>query len=232
MNEQIVFATIDLVWTANGSITTNFYSEFDLDETIKKSLLGYSSLVCLYSQLGVLTLQNALLLCRVILDIFENNQISYEPINPVLQGAEVAIMRGDNIFHLFNPKVSRSNNDEIEKSICQFLSNFIIYSSSRLEDEYIHYRVKLLVLYILKIFLDEIVYPFVKSGGVNNLKQSYSAIHSATIKESILFHNVWDEYCGIDINRKKTDKDIQKIIQISRKRLNDIYMLFNWRLEK
>lgn len=221
--QNTTLAKVRLIWDLSGRINHDIITDFKLNQYQKDDVLGYSAVVSFGSQLGVLTVNHSLLLCTRVLNMFEKNESTYEPINSCLKGVEIEIIKGSGVFHRFDPKVGIfQNNDNIEDGICQFLRNYLIYAQNHTLSEGVPLRIKVWSLFAIRLFLNDILHPLVVNKIVRNVNRNYMEIQSKTIADSLGVYEAWDEYQAFHLQIESTKKIFNETIPFCRTRLEEI----------
>jgi hypothetical protein len=224
MNAQIVtLAKVKLSWDSSGRIQHYIDTDFNFDQYQKDDILAYSAVVSFESQLGVMVVHRSLILCTRILNFIERNEKYNEPINSSLKGIEIELVKGNNIFHMFNPMMeSFSNNDSLEDGVCQFLGNYIIYAYKNATSEGVPLRIKFWSMFAIKLFLDDVLCPLVSKGIVKNANRNYKEIQGKMIEDTISLYDTWNQYQGFHLQMEKTKNMFSETIPLCRTRLGEV----------
>ena len=181
---------IKLSWDVMGRINHKLNSKYKVTEYEIQDALAYSALVCIASQLGVVSIRRSLFLCSILINFLESGKMEIQPINSALRKVTIELRRKKELYHLFHPMIStNSNNNDVEDGIIQFLSNYLYYAYNFVSPEF-QKRLKNLMVTVLLFYLKEALGNVVVTDSID-VKENNLEVQKLTIAYSVDFYIYW-----------------------------------------
>lgn len=150
---QDCVASIYISWNKNGNISQRMESS----GYNKQDLLSLSVPLVIASQLGILNIRSAIILCTNCLNYLATSQSTVLAIPPILRSVRVNLHeKGETLVETFYPEIINSTGEtkEYEEAILRFYNNYVIYVLDNINNS----RAKLLkqsLLMSIHFFLDK-----------------------------------------------------------------------------
>ena len=200
---------IKVSWNESGKIKHKFESKYEATARQIDDALAYSAVVCIASQLGVLSIYRSLVLCSQLIVFLEYNRRNIVPINPSLVSVEIELRRKEELYHLFHPKLKiLAKEDSTESGVQQFLCNYLYHIEETVSREF-KQRIRNLLVLVLYTYLKEALGKSVSAS--TDIKTNNWQVQQFTASFSLRFYVYWDTVDIARMDRKKYKEMLSEI---------------------